>query len=92
MGLAAAGLVTCTRGALALVLGHILALLTHPLLDAHTAYGTQLLWPLEPPPVMWATLFIIDPLFTLPLLVAVIATAYRPAREWGTPLLRAHWR
>jgi len=64
-----------------------LALVTHPLLDAHTAYGTQLLWPLEPPPVMWATLFIIDPLFTLPLLVAAIATAFRPARDWGTPLL-----
>ncbi|MEJ2129921.1 MAG: metal-dependent hydrolase [Woeseiaceae bacterium] len=38
-----------------------LALITHPLLDAHTAYGTQLLWPLTVPPTMWATLFIIDP-------------------------------
>jgi inner membrane protein len=64
-----------------------LVLLTHPLLDAHTAYGTQLLWPLEVPPVMWATLFIIDPLFTLPLLAAVVATAFRPARGWSTPLL-----
>ena len=43
-----------------------LALITHPLLDAHTAYGTQLLWPLDSPPVMWATLFIIDPIFALP--------------------------
>ena len=58
-----------------------LALVTHPLLDAHTAYGTQLLWPLESPPVMWATLFIIDPLFTLPMLVAVIITAAWPARR-----------
>ena len=47
-----------------------LALITHPLLDAHTAYGTQLFWPLTLPPTMWATLFIIDPLFTLPLLAA----------------------
>jgi len=46
-----------------------LALLTHPLLDAHTAYGTQLFWPLTVPPTSWATLFIIDPLYTLPLLV-----------------------
>src|SRR5210317_1878261 len=44
-----------------------LALITHPMLDAHTAYGTQLLWPLDSPPVMWASLFIIDPLFTLPM-------------------------
>ena len=55
-----------------------LALLTHPLLDAHTAYGTQLFWPLTVPPTMWATLFIIDPLYTLPLLVGVIAVAVRP--------------
>jgi inner membrane protein len=27
-----------------------LTLLTHPLLDAHTAYGTQLFWPLTVPP------------------------------------------
>lgn len=50
-----------------------LALLTHPLLDAFTVYGTQLLWPMKTPPVMWATIFVIDPLYTLPLLVGVIA-------------------
>lgn len=55
-----------------------LALVTHPLLDAHTAYGTQLFWPLTVPPTMWATLFIIDPLYTLPLVVGVIAVAFRP--------------
>lgn len=51
----------------------VLALATHPLLDAHTAYGTQLLWPLAVTPTSWATLFIIDPLYTLPLLAGVIA-------------------
>ncbi len=56
-----------------------LALVTHPLLDAHTAYGTQLFWPLDVPPVMWATLFIIDPLYTLPLLVGVVVVAVRPS-------------
>ena len=56
-----------------------LALITHPLLDAHTAYGTQLFWPLEVTPTMWATLFIIDPLYTLPLLVGVVVVAVRPA-------------
>jgi inner membrane protein len=56
-----------------------LALVTHPLLDAHTAYGTQLLWPLDVPPTQWATLFIIDPLFTLPLLAGSVVVAARPA-------------
>ena len=52
-------------------------LITHPLLDAFTTYGTQLLWPLGPP-VAWHTIFIIDPLYTLPLLVAVIIVLVRP--------------
>ena len=65
-----------------------LALITHPLLDAHTAYGTQLWWPLQVPPAMWSTVFIIDPLFTLPLLVATIVAAFHPARKWSTSLLR----
>ena len=51
----------------------MLALVTHPLLDAHTAYGTQLLWPLAVTPTSWASLFIIDPLYTLPLLAGAIA-------------------
>lgn len=51
-----------------------LVLITHVLLDAFTSYGTQLLWPLATPPVAWSTLFIIDPLYTLPLLVAVLVT------------------
>ena len=55
-----------------------LVLLTHPLLDAHTAYGTQLLWPLTTPPVSWSTLFIIDPLYTLPLLIACLLALFRP--------------
>lgn len=59
-----------------------LALVTHPLLDAFTVYGTQLLWPLPTPPVMWSSVFIIDPLYTIWLLLACIAAAVlgpRPA-------------
>jgi inner membrane protein len=50
-----------------------LALVTHPLLDAFTVYGTQLLWPLPAPPAMWASVFIIDPLYTLWLLAGCVA-------------------
>ena len=66
-----------------------LALMTHPLLDAHTAYGTQLFWPLESPPVMWSTLFIIDPVYTLPLLVGVIVAAITPASRRAAMALSA---
>jgi inner membrane protein len=63
------------------------ALLSHPLLDAFTVYGTQLFWPLDLPPVMLGSIFVIDPLFTLPLLVgALVALFARDARRvaWWT--------
>lgn len=46
-----------------------LALLTHMLLDAITIYGTQLLWPSALPPAGLGSVFIIDLLYTLPLLI-----------------------
>lgn len=49
-----------------------LVLTTHVLLDAFTTYGTQLFWPLNTPPVNVSSIFIIDPLYTLPLLLGVI--------------------
>lgn len=55
-----------------------LALVTHPLLDAMTIYGTQLLWPLDPTPYGIGSVFIIDPLYTLPLLLAMAWTWRRP--------------
>jgi len=48
-------------------------LVTHPLLDAFTAYGTQLLWPF-PVSVAVSSIFIIDPLYTIPLLVMIAAS------------------
>ena len=71
------------------LLAILLALLTHPLLDAHTAYGTQLLWPLQPPPVSWATMFIIDPLFTLPLLAGCVALVGWHSRPVAHTILAA---
>ncbi|MGQ0801493.1 MAG: metal-dependent hydrolase [Pseudomarimonas sp.] len=70
-----------------------LSLITHPLLDACTVYGTQIWWPLMPPPTAWSNVFIIDPLYTLPLLVAC-ALAWRrhrhATRVLGAGLLVAH--
>ncbi len=49
-----------------------LVLVTHPLLDAMTVYGTQLALPFSNYPFGVGSIFIIDPLYTLPLLVGVI--------------------
>ncbi|NJR72074.1 MAG: metal-dependent hydrolase [Gammaproteobacteria bacterium] len=50
-----------------------LALFTHPLLDWFTIYGTQLMQPFSDSPLGLGSMFIIDPLYTLPLLVGIIA-------------------
>ena len=59
-----------------LALAMTLVLTTHPILDSFTVYGTQLFWPLQDPlqitPISIASVFIIDPLYTLPLLAALI--------------------
>jgi inner membrane protein len=57
---------------------------THVLLDSFTVYGTQIFWPLIETPMTWSTIFIIDPAYTLPLLVGVTA-ALAASRDssWG---------
>lgn len=56
-------------------------LVTHPLLDAFTTYGTQLFWPLGEP-VAISSIFIIDPLYTLPLVVTLLLQWPRPHRRY----------
>jgi inner membrane protein len=60
-----------------------LALLTHPLLDAFTIYGTQLLLPFSDYPVGVGSVFIIDPLYTVPLIVGVVAALWLRGRDPG---------
>ncbi|NTS78372.1 metal-dependent hydrolase [Catenovulum sp. SM1970] len=55
---------------------------THVLLDSFTAYGTQIFWPFFSTPMTWSSLFIIDPLYTVPLLVGLIAILIK--RSTGT--------
>jgi inner membrane protein len=52
----------------------VLGYLSHPLLDACTTYGTQLLWPFASTRFAWNLIAVIDPLFTLPT-VALAALA-----------------
>lgn len=55
-----------------------LIFVTHALLDAVTVYGTQLLLPFTDHPFGVGSLFIIDPAYTLPLLIGVLgALAWR---------------
>lgn len=49
-----------------------LVLVTHPLLDAMTIYGTQLALPFSDHPYGVGSIFIIDPLYTLPLLIGAV--------------------
>ena len=49
-----------------------LALVTHPLLDCFTVYGTQIFLPFSDFPVAWSTIFIIDPAFSVPIFLGVL--------------------
>jgi inner membrane protein len=57
----------------------VLALVTHPLLDSLTIYGTQLLWPLTNYPFGTGSVFIVDPMVTVPLLIAFVWVLLKPA-------------
>lgn len=70
----------------------VLALLTHPLLDVFTTYGTQLLSPFAATRFALDGVAIIDPLYTVPLAVALLlgrrwrATPRRAARAAAVAL------
>lgn len=70
-----------------LFLAFWLVLITHPLLDAFTVYGTQLFWPLQGTPQSWAAVFIIDPVYTVPMLAAVIYASAKGLTARATRLL-----
>lgn len=48
------------------------ALITHPLLDCFTMYGTQLFLPFSDVRVAWSTISVADPLYTVPFLICLI--------------------
>lgn len=49
---------------------------THPLLDAFTTWGTQLFWPLDTR-LAFKSIFVIDPLYTIPFLIFLILTMFQ---------------
>ena len=52
------------------------AFFTHPLLDAHTTWGTQLFWPFDLR-LAFQTIFVIDPVYTVPFLVCLFLALTR---------------
>lgn len=76
----------------------VLGYATHALLDACTTYGTMLLWPLTDARFAWNSVSVIDPLFTLPILVLVVLGVRRGsnlfarlALAWGVFYLSLGW-
>lgn len=64
-----------------LLLYGVAATMTHGFIDACTSYGTLLYWPLSHHRESWDIISIIDPLFTIPLLVAlIVAWCWRSRR------------
>lgn len=68
---------TLKRSVLYCTLGYA----THALLDACTTYGTQLLWPFSDRRFAWNTVSVIDPLFTVPILLLIGLATWR-RRAW----------
>jgi len=50
--------------------------ITHPILDSYTTWGTQLFWPMDLR-LAFKTIFVIDPLYTLPFLIFLILTMFQ---------------
>jgi inner membrane protein len=50
--------------------------LTHPLLDAHTTWGTQLFWPFDLR-LAYKNIFVVDPVYTLPFLAFLMLALWR---------------
>ena len=53
---------------------------THGLLDACTSYGTVMFWPFSEIRVAWSIISIVDPLFTLPILLFLIFAIIRKSK------------
>jgi len=54
---------------------------THGLLDAFTSYGTLLFWPFNYTRVAWDTIAVIDPIFTLIVLVGLIVATRKRSEK-----------
>lgn len=56
-------------------------LITHPILDCFTTYGTQILIPFSHQRVAFNNIAVADPMYTLPFLICLIIAAYYPKTD-----------
>lgn len=73
---------------------------THVLIDCFTVYGTSVLWPFSESRIAFNNIFIIDPLYTFPLVVSLIWLAFHRTKKeqkkrsrilrWGLGLSTAY--
>ncbi len=65
-----------------------LTIVTHPILDCFTTYGTQVFQPFSDYRVAWNNISVFDPLYTAPFLILVLIAAFlakgKKARLWLT--------
>jgi inner membrane protein len=71
----------CSCNPRALMLAGIAAALSHGLCDVWTSYGTRWFWPFADTRVAWDLISVIDPLFTLPLLILVPWAVVKRSRK-----------
>jgi len=62
---------------------------THGLLDACTSYGTLLFWPFTQTRIAWNNISIIDPLFTVPLLILIVLAGLKQKKIFA--VIAAIW-
>jgi|TARA_B110000037_G_scaffold191842_1_gene225625 inner membrane protein len=60
---------------------------THGLLDACTSYGTLLFWPFSQTRIAWNNISIIDPLFTIPILILIVMAGLKQKRIFSVAAL-----
>jgi len=53
-----------------------LALVTHPLLDAFTTWGTSLWWPFTEQRAAISSIFVLDPVYTVPFLLCLVVSMF----------------
>lgn len=61
-------------------------IITHPILDMFTNYGTQFLWPLDYR-ITFNTVFVVDPLYTLPFGLCVLIVLFlKSTNKWRSKI------
>ncbi|MGK7396555.1 MAG: metal-dependent hydrolase [Candidatus Cyclobacteriaceae bacterium M3_2C_046] len=58
-----------------------LGFVTHALLDCFTTWGTQIFWPFNQARIAFKSIFVIDPLYTIPLLICLIWLMFLPRQH-----------